>query len=128
MKNLNMRKKITVSLGVVIVCFLIALIFTMSGMSNIANKYTTFYSLRHEATMRARNMRVQLQSEVKNITLATVEPDTGATNDLLNEAQANLDAINSEMSWFQSNFDGDISLLNSFRTKLEEAGDRKSVV
>ena len=122
MKNLNMRKKITVSLGVVIICFLIALIFTMSGMSNIAGKYTTFYTLRHEATMRARNMRVQLQSAVKNVTLATVEPDMNATNTLLNEAQSNLDTLNSEMSWFQSNFDGDISLLNTFKSKLEEAG------
>ena len=122
MKNLNMRKKITVSLGVVIICFLIALIFTMSGMSNIAGKYTTFYTLRHEATMRARNMRVQLQSAVKNVTLATVEPDMNASNTLLNEAQSNLDTLNSEMSWFQSNFDGDISLLNTFKSKLEEAG------
>ena len=122
MKNLNMRKKCTVSLGVVIICFLIALIFTMSGMSNIAGKYTTFYTLRHEATMRARNMRVQLQSAVKNVTLATVEPDMNASNTLLNEAQSNLDTLNSEMSWFQSNFDGDISLLNTFKSKLEEAG------
>lgn len=122
MKNLNMRKKITVSLGVVIICFLIALIFTMSGMSNIAGKYTTFFTVRHEATMRARNMRVQLQSAVKNVALATVEPDVTQTNTLLNEAQTNLDTLNSELTWFQSNFDGDMSLLNTFRTKLDEAG------
>lgn len=122
MKNLNMRKKITVSLGVVIICFLIALIFTMSGMSNIASKYTTFFTVRHEATMRARNMRVQLQSAVKNVALATVEPDVTQTNTLLNEAQTNLDTLNSELTWFQSNFDGDMSLLNTFRTKLDEAG------
>ncbi len=121
MKNLNMRKKITVSLGVVIICFLIALIFTMSGMSNIASKYTTFFTVRHEATMRARNMRVQLQSAVKNVALATVEPDATQTNTLLNEAQTNLDTLNSELTWFQSNFDGDMSLLNTFRTKLDEA-------
>lgn len=121
MKNLNMRKKITLSLGIVIVCFLIALIFTMSGMSNIAGKYTTFFTVRHEATMRAQNMRVQLQTAVKNVALATVETDANDTAELISEAQTNLDALNSEMAWFQSSFDGDISLLNTFKSKLDEA-------
>ncbi len=55
MKKLNMMKKITLAFGVVIVCFIIALVFNVLGMINTANKYSTFYTMRHEATMRARN-------------------------------------------------------------------------
>ena len=53
MKKLNMMKKITLAFGVVIVCFIIALVFNVLGMINTANKYSTFYTMRHEATMRA---------------------------------------------------------------------------
>ena len=73
MKNLNMKKMIIVAFGAVIICFIIALVFTILGMRNTASKYTTFYSMRYESTMRARNIRINLQSATKNMLLAMVE-------------------------------------------------------
>ena len=58
MKNLNMKKKIVVSFGVVIICFIISLFVSIFGMNNIGNRYSSFYHMRHEATMRARNIRL----------------------------------------------------------------------
>ena len=113
MKNLKMNKKITLAFGVVIACFFIAVIFCIMGMRTTSSRYETFYHVRHEATMRARNMRVQLQSGVKNITLSTVEDDPVKTIELITEAQTNFDAIQTEMSWFEHDFDGVISLLET---------------
>ncbi|ENZ18756.1 methyl-accepting chemotaxis protein [Enterocloster clostridioformis] len=129
MKNLKMNKKITLAFGVVIACFFIAVIFCIMGMRTISSKYETFYHVRHEATMRARNMRVQLQSGVKNITLSTVEDDPVKTIELITEAQTNFDAIQTEISWFEHDFDGDISLLETFKSKLDTAaGYREKII
>ena len=128
MKNLKMNKKITLAFGVVIACFFIAVIFCIIGMNTISGKYETFYHVRHEATMRARNMRVQLQSGVKNITLSTVEDDPVKTIELITEAQTNFDAIQTEMSWFEHDFDGDISLLETFKAKLDTASGYKEKI
>lgn len=129
MKNLKMNKKITLAFGVVIACFFIAVIFCIMGMRTTSSRYETFYHVRHEATMRARNMRVQLQSGVKNITLSTVEDDPVKTIELITEAQTNFDAIQTEMSWFEHDFDGDISLLEIFKSKLDTAaGYRDKII
>ena len=129
MKNLKMNKKITLAFGVVIACFFIAVIFCIMGMRTTSSRYETFYHVRHEATMRARNMRVQLQSGVKNITLSTVEDDPVKTIELITEAQTNFDAIQTEMSWFEHDFDGDISLLETFKSKLDTAaGYRDKII
>ena len=48
MKNLDVKKKIILSFGIVLVCFAIAVVFSILGMSSTAERYTTFYSMRHE--------------------------------------------------------------------------------
>ena len=120
MKNLNMKKKIVVSFGVVIICFIISLFVSIFGMNNIGNRYSTFYHMRHEATMRARNIRLQLQAEAKSITLATVETDLTKTNELIANAEEYMSAIDSELTWFNSEFDGDLTLIKSYESKLEQ--------
>ena len=120
MKNLNMKKKIVVSFGVVIICFIISLFVSIFGMNNIGNRYSSFYHMRHEATMRARNIRLQLQAEAKSITLATVETDLTKTNELIANAEEYMSAIDSELTWFNSEFDGDLTLIKSYESKLEQ--------
>jgi len=87
MKNLNMSKKVVVAFSTVIICFLFTIIFCIMGMNTIGSKYDTFFHVRHEATLRARSMRVNLQSEVKSIVMAAVAvangEDDSAVNDLL---------------------------------------------
>ncbi len=120
MKNLDMKKKIMISFSVVIACFMIALIVTILGLRSTGDKYTTFYSMRHEATMRARDIRLQLQAAAKGISLATVESDSDETNSLLATADENLATLNSELAWFDTTFDGDTSQLDSYKSELEQ--------
>ncbi len=128
MKNLDMKKKIVISFGLVIVCFVIALIITIIGMNNTGNKYSTFYSMRHEATMRARNIRVNLQSATKNVILATVEDDPAKTNESIAEAESNLATIESELAWFDANFDGDMSLIEDFKSEMNSAASLRNQI
>ena len=70
--------------------------------------------------MRARNIRLQLQAEAKSITLATVETDLTKTNELIANAEEYMSAIDSELTWFNSEFDGDLTLIKSYESKLEQ--------
>lgn len=116
MKKLNMMKKITFAFGVVIVCFIIALVFNVMGMRNTAAKYSTFYTVRHEATMRARNIRINLQSTTKNVLYAIMEADEA----YITSAEDNMATIESELEWFSSEFDGDASGIDEFKKQMDE--------
>lgn len=116
MKKMNMMKKITMAFGIVIVCFIIALVFNLLGMRNTAAKYSTFYTMRHEATMRARNIRINLQSTTKNVLYAILETDES----YVASAQDNMATIDSELEWFSTEFDGDTSDIEKFKTQMDQ--------
>ena len=126
MKNLNMKKKIIVAFGAVIICFIIALVFTILGMRNTASKYTTFYSMRYESTMRARNIRINLQSATKNLMLAMVEDSQKEITSYLSASDENMETIASELEWFAKDFEGDLSLIEGFKTELTSLDDIRS--
>ena len=128
MKNLNMKKKIIVAFVAVIICFIIALVFTILGMRNTASKYTTFYSMRYESTMRARNIRINLQSATKNLLLAMVENDQAGIDSYIAASDENMTEIASELEWFASDFEGDLSLIQGFQTELTVLNDIRTKV
>lgn len=128
MKKLNMKKKIIVAFGAVIICFIIALVFTILGMRNTAAKYTTFYSMRYDSTMRARNIRINLQSTTKNLLLAMVEDSQSDIDAHLSASDENMETINSELEWFAANFEGDLSQIQEFQTRLKTLNDTRSKV
>lgn len=118
MKNLNMKNKIIAAFSTVIICFIIALVFTILGMRNTAAKYTTFYSMRYESTMRARNIRINLQSATKNLLIAVVEENKSEIDSYVAASDENMATIASELEWFASEFEGDASIIQSFQTEL----------
>lgn len=116
MKKLNMMKKIVLSFGVVIVCFIIALVFNVLGMRNTANKYSTFYTMRHEATMRARNIRINVQSTTKNVLYGIVQGEES----YISSAEENMATIDSELEWFSTEFNGDTTQIDKFKTEMDK--------
>ncbi len=128
MKNMKMSKKIAVSFAIVILCFVIALVVTIFGMQSTGNRYETFYSMRHEATMRARLMRVYLQLSTKQLVLATVDDDAAETQEFLDSAEENITNIEDELSWFDSNFDGDTSKLDEYETLIDSIADERAQI
>ena len=49
MKNRNMRQKITIAFGAVVICFFVTVGALFYGMVNISTRYTQFYKNNHEA-------------------------------------------------------------------------------
>ena len=49
MKNRNMKQKITIAFGAVVICFFVTVGVLFYGMVNISTRYTQFYKNNHEA-------------------------------------------------------------------------------
>jgi len=124
MKNLSMKNKIILSFGIVIACFVFSLVISITGMRSTGDKYTTFYTIRHEATMRARNLRLQLQMAAKSVTLSVLTNDLDEIKDLHKAADESMEALHSDLDWFYSDaFDGDTSMLNNYKNQIAKLED-----
>ena len=117
MKNLDVKKKIILSFGIVLVCFAIAVVFSILGMSSTAERYTTFYSMRHESTLRAQSIHEDLETSRLNLLLAQAA-DASQAKSLIATAETSLANIEEDLAWFDSNFDGDTTLLKEFKSTL----------
>ena len=54
MKNRNMKQKITIAFGAVVICFFVTVGALFYGMVNISTRYAQFYKNNHEAIVRVR--------------------------------------------------------------------------
>ena len=72
MKNRNMKQKITIAFGAVVICFFVTVGVLFYGMVNISTRYTQFYKNSHEAIVRV--------DKVKNL-YAGNNPESGGGYD-----------------------------------------------
>ncbi len=128
MKNLQIGKKLTTVFAVIIACFCIAVVVTILGMNSVGGSYESFFENSHEAIVRASDIRIQLQTAIKDISLATVESDSSNTNTYVTEADECMNTVKTQMEWFKQNYDGDLSLLNKFESKMNEVSDMRNKI
>ena len=128
LKNLKMGKKITLSFAVVIICFLIAVLVTILGMNSTGSNYKSFYQNSHEAITRSSNIRINLQTAVKSVILATVEDDDSKSQAYISEANEYMNNISSEMDWFKTNYKGDLTIINKFESQMDATAEIRNQV
>lgn len=128
MKNFKMGKKITVAFGVVIICFLITVGVMIFGLSSTGNDYKSFYQNSHEAISRADDVRVNLQRAIKSVVLATIENDNSKTQTYITDSDQSFENIKSDMAWFDSNYKGDLTLINQFTSQLTATADLRQQI
>ena len=78
--------------------------------------------------MRARNIRINLQSATKNLLLAMVENEQAGIDSYIAASDENMTEIASELEWFASDFEGDLSLIQGFQTELTVLNDIRTKV
>ncbi|MCH1948821.1 methyl-accepting chemotaxis protein [Enterocloster sp. OA13] len=126
MRNLNIAKKLTVVFAIIIVCFCIAVVAITLGMNSVGNSYESFYENSHEAIVRSSNIQNQLQTAIKNVSLATVDSDANNTKAYVTETENSMNMVKTELEWFQGNYDGDLTLLNKFESRMNEIKDLRN--
>ena len=128
MRNFKIAKKLTAVFAIIIACFCTAVVVTILGMSKVGNSYESFYQNSHEAIVRSSNIRIQLQTAIKNTSLATVDSNASNTNAYVKETEENMNTVKTELEWFRNNYEGDLSLLNQFESKMNAVQDLRNKI
>ena len=128
MRDLKIAKKLTAVFAIIIACFCIAVVATILGMNNVGNSYESFYVNSHEAIVRSSNIRIQLQTAIKSVSLATVDSNATNTNAYVSETEEAMNMVTTELEWFRNNYDGDLSLLNQFESKMNAVKDLRNKI
>lgn len=128
MKNLDMKKKIILSFSVVVVCFAIAIIFSILGMHATSERYTTFYSVRHQSIMNAKDISQNLEGSRTSLLLACASSSESQIKSLTDEAQTHLATIDTDMAWYDTSYDGDMATVTQFKTELATVKSLQSEV
>ena len=128
MRDFKIAKKLTAVFAIIIACFCIAVVATILGMNSVGNSYESFYENSHEAIVRSSNIRIQLQTAIKNVSLATVDSNATNTNAYVSAPEAAMNTVKTELDWFRNNYEGDLSLLNQFESKMNEVQDLRNKI
>ena len=70
MKNRNMKQKITIAFGAVVICFFVTVGTLFYGMINISTQYNQFYKNNHEAIVRVDKVKIYMLATIQNLTQA----------------------------------------------------------
>ena len=128
MRDFKIAKKLTAVFAIIIACFCIAVVATILGMNSVGNSYESFYENSHEAIVRSSNIRIQLQTAIKNVSLATVDSNATNTNAYVSEKEEAMNTVTTELEWFRNNYEGDLSLLNQFESKMNAVKDLRNKI
>ena len=128
MRDFKIAKKLTAVFAIIIACFCIAVVATILGMNSVGNSYESFYENSHEAIVRSSNIRIQLQTAIKNVSLVTVDSNATNTNAYVSETEEAMNTVTTELEWFRNNYEGDLSLLNQFESKMNAVKDLRNKI
>ena len=119
MKNRNMKQKITIAFGVVVICFFVTVGALFYGMINISTQYNQFYKNNHEAIVRVDKVKIYMLATIQNLTQAMIDDDPTATKTYLSNVDSYRDGLQENAGWFLESYNGDMTLVNQFHTQLQ---------
>lgn len=119
MKNLKMSKKVLVSFGTLIACFLAVVLMLISGMRMTKGIYESFYETNYQAITHANEILEYVDTTVRNTMMTTITSDTTkmqAANAQIEQATA---AVQEQLKWFDTDYDGDMTLVNQIDQQID---------
>lgn len=119
MKNRNMKQKITIAFGAVVICFFVTVGALFYGMVNISTRYTQFYKNSHEAIVRVDKVKIYMLATIQNLVEAMITDDPTATKTYLSNIDSYRDGLQENAGWFLESYNGDMTLVNQFHTQLQ---------
>ena len=119
MKNRNMKQKITIAFGAVVICFFVTVGALFYGMVNISTRYAQFYKNNHEAIVRVDKVKIYMLATIQNLVEAMINDDPTATKTYLSNVDSYRDGLAENAGWFMERYNGDMTLVNQFHTQLQ---------
>lgn len=128
MKNLKISQKLIVSFSSIIVLLVIICATSILGLKNVSENFTTFYEAGYKVTNSAIGFRRAIQASAKGVAYAILTDDLVKTGEYIDEAQKELDTLQSGTAFLRANFRGDMSLVDSFEATMNASSDDKDRV
>ena len=119
MKNRNMKQKITIAFGAVVICFFVTVGALFYGMVNISTRYTQFYKNNHEAIVHVDKVKIYTLATIQNMVEAMINDDPTATKTHLSNVDSYRAGLEENAGWFLEHYNGDMTLVNQFHTQLQ---------
>ena len=123
MKNRNMKQKITIAFGAVVICFFVTVGALFYGMFNISTQYNQFYKNNHEAIVRVDKIKIYMLATIQNMTQAMIDDDPTAVKTYLSDVDSYRDGLAENADWFMEHYHGDMTLVNQFYTQLQATAE-----
>ena len=119
MKNRNMKQKITIAFGAVVICFFVTVGALFYGMVNISTRYTQFYKNSHEAIVRVDKVKIYMLATIQNLVESMINDDPTAKKAYLSDIDSYRAGLAENADWFMECYNGDMTLVNQFHTQLQ---------
>ena len=119
MKNRNMKQKITIAFGAVVICFFVTVGALFYGMINISTQYNQFYKNNHEAIVRVDKLKIYMLATIQNLEESMINDDPTATKAYLSDIDSYRAGLAENADWFMECYNGDMTLVNQFHTQLQ---------
>ena len=123
MKNRNMKQKITIAFGAVVICFFVTVGALFYGMVNISTRYAQFYKNNHEAIVRVDKVKIYMLATIQNLVEAMINDDPTATKTYLSNVDSYRAGLEENAGWFLEHYNGDMTLVNQFHTQLQATSE-----
>ena len=128
MKNRNMKQKITIAFGAVVICFFVTVGTLFYGMINISTQYNQFYKNNHEAIVRVDKLKIYMLATIQNLVEAMINDDPTATKTYLSNIDLYRSGLAENADWFMEHYHGDMTLVNQFYTQLQATAETTNKV
>lgn len=128
MKNRNMKQKITIAFGAVVICFFVTVGTLFYGMINISTQYNQFYKNNHEAIVRVDKLKIYMLATIQNLTQVMIDDDPTATKTYLSSIDLYRSGLAENADWFMEHYHGDMTLVNQFYTQLQATAETTNKV
>ena len=123
MKNRNMKQKITIAFGAVVICFFVTVGALFYGMINISTQYNQFYKNNHEAIVRVDKVKIYMLATIQNLVESMIDDDPTATKAYLSDIDSYRAGLAENADWFMESYHGDMTLVNQFHTQLQATSE-----
>ena len=109
MKNLKVKKKLWSMFFVLILLMMIPMAVNSIGLGRITDRYRTFVEQNYLAEIYVYNIRLEMDTGVKNILLAAEASTSADMENYLASAEESLNQVGEYIEWFKTSYEGDIS-------------------
>ena len=109
MKNLKVKKKLWSMFFVLILLMMIPMAVNSIGLGRITDRYRTFVEQNYLAEIYVYNIRLEMDTGVKNILLAAEVSTSADMENYLASAEESLNRVGEYIEWFKTSYEGDIS-------------------